>query len=130
MIVAIWQSFRRTPLWVQFWIVVILVPVNLLPLAFWGEPNSRWIAVLSVGGMLPNLFIMMTERGVSKAMALPHLLIWTPLVVMLAGLLQSDTGVSDGFRTVLIAVFVVDLVSLVFDYSDGWKWWRGDRAIS
>lgn len=130
MIVAIWQSFRRTPLWVQFWIVVILVPVNLLPLAFWGEPYSGWIAVLSVGGMLPNLFIMMAERGLSKAMALPHLVIWTPLVLLLGGLLQTDMGVSDGFRNLLIAVFVVDLVSLAFDFTDAWKWWRGDRAIA
>jgi hypothetical protein len=129
-IIEIWQSFRRTPLWVQIWVALILVPVNLLPLAFWGEPYAVWITIFSIGGMLPNLVIMMVGRGLSKCMALPHLLIWTPLVVMLGMLLQSDLGVSDGFRTVLTVILLVDLLSLVFDYIDGWKWWRGDRAIA
>ena len=130
MILEIWQSFRRISLWVQIWVVLILVPVNLLPLAYLDEPFGVWIAVLSVGGMLPNLVIMIAERGLSKRMALPHLLIWTPLVVMLGLLLQGDMGVSVGFGTVLIMVFVIDLLSLVFDYIDSWKWWQGDRAIS
>lgn len=114
----------------QIWVALILVPVNLLPLAFWGEPYAVWITIFSIGGMLPNLVIMMVGRGLSKCMALPHLLIWTPLVVMLGMLLQSDLGVSDGFRTVLTVILLVDLLSLVFDYIDGWKWWRGDRAIA
>ncbi len=130
MVVEIWQSFRRIPLWVQIWVAVILVPVNLLPLAFVNEPYGLWVAVLSIGGMLPNLPIMMLERGLSKRMALPHLVIWTPLVVLVGWILLSDQVLSDGYRWMLIALLLVDLVSLAFDYVDAAKWQAGDRGVA
>ena len=130
MVIEIWQSFRRIPLWVQIWVAVLLVPVNLLPLAFVNEPYGLWVAVLSVGGMLPNLPIMLLERGLSKRMALPHLVIWTPLVVLVGWILLSDQVLSDGYRWMLFAVLLVDLVSLAFDYVDAAKWQAGDRGVA
>lgn len=130
MVVEVWKSFRRMPLWVQFWVLVILAPVNLMPLAFFSEPYGMWVAILSVGGMLPNLPIMLMERGLSKRMALPHLVIWTPLVILIGWLLLSDQVLSEGFRTMLIALLIVDLVSLAFDYVDAVKWWSGDRHVA
>ena len=91
MVAEIWQSFRRLPLWLQLWVAVILVPVNLVSLLFLGAQQANLAAGLAVGGMAPNLLIMLRERGFSRAMALPHVLIWTPLAIVVAGLLiQSD----------------------------------------
>jgi hypothetical protein len=130
MVIDIWQSFRRMPLWVQYWVLLILAPMNLMPLAFVSEPHGMWVAVLSVGGMLPNLPIMLMERGLSKRMALPHVVIWTPLVLLIGWLLLSDQVLSDGFRWMLIALLLVDLLSLAFDYVDAWKWKLGDRDVA
>lgn len=136
MVGDIWRSFRRVPMWVQVWIMVFLVPANILPLAFLDAPYGLWVAVLSIGGMLPNLFIMIAERGVSKRMALPHLIIWTPLVIGIGWLLLSFGPLASGqvletnWWRGLAVVFLVDLLSLMFDYVDGWKWWRGDRAVA
>lgn len=118
------------PLWVQIWVAVILVPVNVAPLLFLGEHYSFWVAVLSVGGMAPNLPIMLAERGLSKRMALPHVLIWTPLVVLLGWLLVGPMGESGNYAIMLTVVLVVDLISLGFDFPDAVKWWRGDRGIA
>jgi len=127
----IWRSFRRLPVWVQIWVALILVPVNMAPLLFLGAPYAIWVTVLSVGGMMPNLPIMLADRGLSKRMALPHLVIWTPLVVLLVWLLSGPVaGVDDGYRAILVLLLVVDLISLGFDYPDALKWWRGDRAIA
>lgn len=114
----------------QIWVIVILVPANLLPLAFVSEPYGLWVAVLSVGGMMPNLPIMLMERGLSKRMALPHVVIWTPLVVLIGWLLLSDQILNDGYRWMLIALLIVDLVSLAFDYVDAAKWRAGDRDVA
>ena len=51
MIAEIWQSFRRLPLWVQLWVAVILVPVNLASVIFINAPGGFWIAVLAVGDL-------------------------------------------------------------------------------
>ncbi|WP_228408756.1 hypothetical protein [Profundibacter amoris] len=67
----------------QIWVALILVPVNMASLLFLNEPKGMLIAALAVGGMMPNIAIMLAERGLSKMMALPHLLIWIPLLLIL-----------------------------------------------
>ncbi len=79
--------------------------------------------------MAPNLLIMLRERGFSRAMALPHVLIWTPLVIVVAGLLIQADLPAD-YRAYLILLLVVDLISLGFDYIDAWRWWKGDRGAA
>lgn len=130
MIVDIYQSFRRLPLWVQVWVGVILVPVNLAALMFVDAPQGLWVATLAVGGMAPNLIIMLRDHGFSRAMALPHLLFWVPLVALLVSLLVGDTNLPSGYRQFLILLLVVDVISLGFDVGDAWRWWNGDRGAA
>lgn len=127
LVLEIWRSFRALPLWVQVWVALILVPVNMAAIFFINEPGGLLIAALAVGGMMPNLVIMIAERGLSKAMALPHLLIWTPLVVIV---MQAPGTATGGFQTYLWLLLATDLLSLAFDYPDAWKWWKGDRAVA
>lgn len=129
MFLDIYHSFRRLPLWVQLWVAVILVPVNLVSLAFVGAPGGILVAVLAIGGMLPNLVLMAAERGLSKAMSFPHLVLWGPLVAVLAGMLARQE-LSAGFATYLWLLLIIDAVSLGFDIPDALKWWRGDRDIA
>ncbi len=129
MVMDIWRSFRALPLWVQIWVAGILVPVNLASALFWPSPYGLLVTLLAIGGMTPNLLIMVWERGLSKMMALPHLLIWIPLVMFLAFILATDQ-ISGSFRTYVILLLVVDGISLAFDIPDMVKWTRGDRAVA
>ena len=124
----IWSSFRRLPLAVQAWVALWLAPINIAALAFLGQRNGVLIAVLAIGGMAPNMFIMMRERGLSALMALPHLVIWTPLVVV--ALITLFSGVGSGYAIFLVLLLITDVVSLVFDVKDFAAWRAGDRAIA
>ncbi len=124
----IWSSFRRMPGWVQIWVALILVPVNMAALVFIGAPGGLAVALLAVGGMVPNLFIMMRERGLSKAMALPHLVIWTPLIGVILVTLVGDGP--SAFHRFLWLLLAVDVLSLGFDFPDALKWARGDRKVA
>ncbi len=128
MILDIWRSFRRLPLWVQIWVAVILVPVNMAAVLFWAQPLGLWVALLAVGAMALNLPIMVFERGFSKAMALPHVLIWTPLIGLIMWVRGGD--ISPCFRSYLTVLLVVNLISLIFDYKDAVAWWKGDRKVA
>lgn len=128
--VDIWNSFRRIPGWVQIWVALILVPANLLPLLFLDQPLVGWVAALSVGGVLPNMAIMLGERGLSKRMALPHVVIWPPLVALIGWLLLAGPVLSPGYQRMLMLVLLVDLISLAFDFVDANKWRKGDRDIA
>lgn len=123
----IWSSMRRMPLWVQIWMFFVLVPVNFAAVFFLAEPYGLLVACLAIGGILPNLPIMAWTRGFSSLMALPHIVIWTPLVIMIAWLLSSFDGLSSYFVGYLLLLFIVDGISLAFDYPDFWKWWNGER---
>ncbi len=123
----IWRSYRSLPVWVQIWVAGILVPVNMAALAGPGTPQGLWVAALAIGGMLPNVAIMLYERGLSKMMAFPHLLPWSALVLWLL-LAMPDGGAV--FRAYLWVLLAVDGLSLAFDYSDALKWIRGDRSIA
>jgi len=123
----IWRSFRALPQWVQIWVFGILVPVNSATIFFLGEPGGTWVAVLAIGAMLLNAPVMLVERGFSKAMALPHLLPWSVLVLWLGFFPPQWQGGAAGFLWLLLAV---DSISLLFDYPDALKWWRGDRRVA
>ncbi len=114
----------------QIWVALILVPVNVASLLFVTRPGGLLIAALAVGGMLPNIAIMFAERGLSKLMALPHVLIWTPLVIIIALTMSDCMGCERGYVNFLLLLLITDLVSLAFDFPDLWKWWKGDRAIA
>ena len=123
----IWRSFRALPRWVQIWVALILVPINMASLWFVSEPKGILIATLAVGGLMPNIVIMVAERGLSKMMALPHLVIWMPLLILLWSHVGATSG---GFHSYLWLLLAVDGLSLAFDIPDAWKWWKGDRAIA
>lgn len=124
MITEIWSSFRALPLWVQIWVAAILVPVNLLSLAYVTQPFGWLVALLAVGGMIPNLPIMIVQRGFSRLMSLPHLLIWGLLMPLLIWLIPQVDG---GYKTYLLALAVINAVSLVFDAKDMVAWFKGAR---
>ena len=127
----IWQSWRRLPLWVMIWVALILVPINLASLLFVAQPFGVWVAALAVMGMAINVPIILIERGFSKLMSLPHLILWTPLVALIVWALWfGDAALSSTFAGFLVVLLVIDVVSLVFDYPDFFKWLRGDRATA
>lgn len=129
MISAIYGSFRALPLWVQIWVFVLLVPVNMASLMFLGQPIGILIAVLANGAMMLNGVIMLYERGFSKAMALPHVVIWVPLVVLIGVMLASGRVDQPSFVLYLKLLLVIDLISLGFDFKDAWDWKKGARQV-
>ncbi|WP_425082686.1 hypothetical protein [Ruegeria profundi] len=107
---------------------VILVPVNLMPLFFLDQPQGELIAALAITGMALNLPIMMAARGMSGTMALPHLLCWVPLVIVVAGMLSAADTLNPNYFRFLWLLMIVDVISLVFDVRDAAHWMRNRKA--
>ncbi len=128
MIKDIWGSLFALPRGVQVWMLVILAPMNMASVAFIGFDGGLLVAVLAYMGLLPNIGIMLYERGLSKLMALPHLIFWPPLIVLIVSLLSHS--VASIFHVYLSALLIVNGVSLAFDVIDFRKWWTGDRSVA
>ena len=120
----IWRSFHALPVWVQIWVALMLVPVNMASLVFINQPLGFWIAFLAIIAMMLNLPAMIYDRGFSKLMAFPHLLPWTILVGILLFARPEATGAYSIYLWVLLCT---NTISLAFDYPDAFKWIKGDR---
>jgi len=127
---AILKSFFRLPHWVKIWVALVLVPMNMGGLLFLDHRVGIWCAVLGLMGMAPNIVIMWSQKGLSKAMALPHIIPWTILVIWLLTLMTSPDAPTGPLGFFAWGLLATNSISLFFDYTDAYKWWQGDREIA
>ena len=127
MINDIWSSFRAMPAWVQIWVALLLVPINMIAIFFIDQPSGVWIAILAIGAMMLNVPVMLYDQGFSKLMAFPQLIPWSILVIWIA--FARPFG-SPAYDTYLWILLITNTISLGFDIPDAVNWWKGDREPS
>lgn len=126
----LWQSFRRLPMWVQIWMAGILVPVNLLSLGLLHYPSARMVAIAALLALGSNMLLLYRYVGFNRLMAVPHLLVWGPLQVMLLGYLAANASTVSIYEVMYISlVLSVNGISLCFDLLDTWRWFQGGREV-
>jgi hypothetical protein len=127
---AIWLSFRSLPIWVQVWVLGILIPVNASAFVFLELQSAQWAAWAAMFVVATNIPIMLRERGLSKLMALPHLIVWVPLEIMLLLRLASHPALLEPEQIFSFVILLVNGIGIAFDTFDTWRWLRGDRAVA
>jgi CDP-diglyceride synthetase len=123
----IWTSFNALPVWVRIWVAGILAPINMASLLFINEEMGVLVSFLAIIAMLPNVFIMLYEKGLSKLMALPHLIPWTVLVYLI---IEMSPELNSSYGIYLWLLAGINTVSLLFDFPDSVKWLKGDRSVA
>ena len=122
------KSLVSLPLWVQLWMLLILIPANISGLFFLETTSGRWIALLGCGALAVNTVLVVINGGFTRVLALPHLLFWIPLeVVLLFRVLQVEMQSVE--FTLTLAVLLVNAISLIFDGLDAKRWYAGERGI-
>ena len=115
-------------MWVRLWVSLILVPVNLATLIFSEELSATLIMSLAVAGLAFNIIPMVLDRGFTSSMALPHVIFWLPLVVILFYLLfVTDTTIPYYYRYFLLVLLICDTISLAMDIPDSIRWLKDKR---
>ena len=126
----IWKSFLELPMWVRIWTFLILVPINFSSLWFIGETGSVLIASIAIASIAFNTIPLWLERGFSHTMAIPHVIFWVPLaIVLITYLTDSETLLSDEYRYFLIILLVCNLISLAFDIPDVFKRFKDRKRV-
>ncbi|PWN55556.1 hypothetical protein [Abyssibacter profundi] len=123
------QSFMRLPLWVRVWILGGLGLVNAAALLLTHWPTGYWASWALAAIIAINLPMVLIQQGYSRALAIPHLLVWIPLCAY-AALRLTATEASDGERVYAALLLAVNGTSVAFDLFDSWRWLRGDRAVA
>ena len=128
----IWHSYRSLPLWVQVWVGGILVPVNAMSFLLLHTQTGQWAAWAALFVVATNAPIMWVEQGMSKLMSMPHLIAWLPLQVALLARLAGQLGdapLQPFEHPLIVALLLVNGISLAFDAIDSVRWFKGDRAV-
>ncbi|MBA2691601.1 MAG: hypothetical protein H0U65_03785 [Rubrobacter sp.] len=122
------RSFMRLPLWVRVWLVFILLPANAATFFMKGTPTGSWAARTSAFIAAVNGSVILIQRGWGKALAVPHLFAWVPLLVFAARRV-GEPEASRSERAHAGILLVVNGISLVFDVADTWRWIKGERGV-
>ena len=123
-LVDIWAWFLAMPLWVQMWVALILFPANLASFFFLDEQFGIIVMLPCTAWWLPNIFILVYEKGFSNLMALPHILPWAALIVLVCTMTPSLT---DSFGIYLWLVTGINAISLAFDIPHAYHLLRRER---
>jgi hypothetical protein len=86
------------------------------------------VAIAAALALGSNMLLMYGYVGFTRLMALPHLLVWGPLEVMLLMYLMASTPTA-GEILYLCLVLAVNGISLCFDALDSWHWLQGERQV-
>jgi hypothetical protein len=121
-------SFMRLPLWVRVWLVFILLPANAAAFFMKGTPTGLRASRAAAFIAAVNGSVILIQRGWGKALAVPHLFAWVPLLVFAVRRVgQPDAPRSERVHAGIL--LVVNGISLVFDVADTGRWIKGERGV-
>lgn len=123
------EAIAQQPQWVQIWLNILLLGAFVLPavLLIWRQTRVAGIVSLVVSATAAYGVVWLYDRmGYVKLLGLPHLFLWTPLVIYLIGQFRRD-DLPQIPRVLLGAVIATLLISLAFDFSDVIRYILGER---
>ena len=124
------EAMAAQPAWVSIWLNVLLVGAFILPLTLLIWRQSRLAGILTVpASVLAGALVtwMYSAMGYVKLLGLPHVVIWTPLVIYLIAQARKPEMPVWPQRIIWVIVAVL-LISLAFDYTDVTRYLLGNRT--
>ena len=121
-------SFIRTILalpkpWVA-WVMLLMVVNIVIPLYYSTTIEGQVVLVTALIGAVIQTAVF-SRKGFVRLLGIGHIL-WVPMVLWLWGRLDLAAPVGF-FQSWLIAVVVLNTISLVIDATDVIRYWNGER---
>ena len=128
-IIRIIKSCFALPKWVFIWVFFILVPANFSGIFLLQYETGFWVMLLGAGGILPNIVLLFINGGMSKVLAISHLIFWIPLHFVLFYLLLNRPDMNGFEQNYLLLILAINTISLAFDFYDTNEWRKGNRDV-
>jgi asparagine N-glycosylation enzyme membrane subunit Stt3 len=114
------EAIAQQPLWVQCWLYVLVFCIVILPLTLLIWKQTRVTAVVTIAAsILAGIGVsrLYDHLGYVKLLGLPHIVLWTPLVLYLWRQIKRE-DVSKWPRRIMMVITAIFVISLSFDYVD------------
>ena len=126
------EAIAQQPAWVGIWLNVLFLCAFALPLSLFIWRASRIAAVATLLANIANFVSinwLYSQLGYVKLLGLPHVLFWTPVVILyLFQMRRDDMGVWP--RRIMIIILISIIISLAFDYVDTARYLMGETTPS
>lgn len=125
------EAIATQPLWVQIWVNILFLGAFVLPLALLIWRPSRIAGLVTVAASVlaaGGVYWIYGQLGYVRLLGLPHVILWTPLVVWLWRQ-QARADMPAWPQRIIQLVCAVIAVSLAFDYVDLARYLLGERLV-
>lgn len=110
---------------VQLWIVWLII-INLVAASYF-LPKIEALAVMISFVLAAIVMCALTaSKGFTRILGLGHL-VWLPAIIYLASRLPH-VALDTSFGLWLVLLLITNVIALLFDGYDVWRYWQGDRA--
>lgn len=127
---TLFDGINASPDPVRYWVFWMACVLTVVPLALLIRPDTRKTAIILIlmGAVTAVVMTALHAKvGFVRLLGLPHVILWTPLLIWLVSLLRRDAH--PGWPRLLLIVLAATIaVSLVFDYIDVARYLLGERA--
>lgn len=111
-------------IWVAF-----LAGVNVAGGLFYMSRAEGLLALFGIGVSFLVMVIVYRQYGFVRLLGLGHVLPWTPFCLWLAfRLVNGHYDSRSSFGLWIISVLTLNSLSLVIDYWDIWRFFRGEKS--
>lgn len=107
--------------------VAILGLVNMGGGLYYFSTLEGKLAILSLMGAMMIMIVIYKFRGFVRLLGLGHIIFWTPFLFFVCCKLNQKEILDTYFKKWLILVFILNTLSLLIDFFDVWKYYRGDK---
>ena len=124
------EAIAAQPSWISWWLNIMLVGIFIVPLALLIWRSTRILAIaLLIAGVLSAVAVgyIYNNFGYIKLLGVPHIILYTPLVLFMFRSIKSDDVPVWPRRLMMVALATI-LISLAFDYTDAIRYILGERT--
>ena len=118
------------PSWLRVWLPLLLLGGFVAPLILLIWRQTRVIGAISFATSLiaaVSIDFMYKQMGYVKLLGLPHIILWTPLIIYLAMQLRRDDLPMWPTRIIKFMVVILS-ISLAFDFTDALRYFLGNTT--
>ncbi len=123
------DATMQLPTWVQIWMNILLLGAFIMPLSLliWKQTRITGVITFVVSVLAGfTITLMYDSLGMVRLLGLPHVLLWTPLLVYLIKQARADMPAVP--KGILYFISATIFISLLFDYYDVIRYLLGDTA--
>lgn len=112
----------------NLWVAVMAIVNMGLGILHFSMPEGK-LTLAALMGSFIVMTVIFAKIGFVRLLGLGHVLFWTPLCIWLLARLQDGQCDSViGLKTWVYCVLIVNILSLLIDYSDVIRYLRGERS--